>query len=164
MTEIVLEPRRQHCLQLRRYGFRPRTNVRLQCRAPAVLVHRPDTVRNDAPDVVGMLTHFPALLTGEDDHIQTSVRSQSRVEKTAELFRFVSSMEFRQKFDSLSEANDALQASLTRERQSHQRVWTERERLYHAMGDATIEIDSRFKAILESKGKGKALRSLRPTA
>jgi hypothetical protein len=73
-------------------------------------------------------------------------------------------MEFRQKFDSLSEANDALQASLTRERQSHQRVWTERERLYHAMGDATIEIDSRFKAILESKGKGKALRSLRPTA
>ena len=88
----------------------------------------------------------------------------SRVEKTAELFRFVSSMEFRQKFDSLSEANDALQASLTRERQSHQRVWTERERLYHAMGDATIEIDSRFKAILESKGKGKALRSLRPTA
>ena len=88
----------------------------------------------------------------------------SRAEKTAELFRFVSSMEFRQKFDSLSEANDALQASLTRERQSHQRVWTERERLYHAMGDATIEIDSRFKAILESKGKGKALRSLRPTA
>jgi hypothetical protein len=95
---------------------------------------------------------------------RSGVVAGSRVEKTAELFRFVSSTEFRQKFDSLSEANDALQASLTRERKSHQRVWTERERFYHVIGDATIEIDSRFKAILESKGTDETLRSLRPTA
>jgi hypothetical protein len=95
---------------------------------------------------------------------RSGIVTGSRVEKTAELFRFVSSTEFRQKFDSLAEANDALQASLTRERQSHQKVWTERERFYHAMGESIIEIDTQFKAILESKDKGKTLRSLRPTA
>jgi hypothetical protein len=95
---------------------------------------------------------------------RSGVVTGSRVEKTAELFRFVSSTEFRQKFDSLSEANDSLQASLSRERQSHQRVWTERERFYHVIGESVIEIDARFKAILESKDNGKTLRTLRPTA
>jgi hypothetical protein len=95
---------------------------------------------------------------------RSGVVAGSHAEKTAELFRFVSSTEFRQQFDSLSEANDALQASLARERQSHQRVWTERERFYQVIGDTVIGIDSRFKAILEAKVKGETLRSLRPTA
>jgi hypothetical protein len=95
---------------------------------------------------------------------RSGVVAGSRAEKTAELFRYVSSTEFRQAFDSLSEANDALQASLTRERQSHQRVWTERDRYYQSIGDAVIQIDSRFRAILESTGKDETLRSLRPPA
>lgn len=88
----------------------------------------------------------------------------ARVEKTAELFYFVSSTEFRQAFDSLAEASDALHASLARERQSHQRVWTERDRLYQEIEDKIVQIDARFKAILEAKGTEKTLRSLRPTA
>jgi hypothetical protein len=95
---------------------------------------------------------------------RSGVVAGSRAEKTAELFRYVSSTEFRQAFDSLSEATDALQASLARERQSHQRVWTERDRHYQGIGDAVIQIDSRFRAILESTGKDETLRSLRPPA
>jgi hypothetical protein len=95
---------------------------------------------------------------------RSGVVAGSRVEKTAELFRYVSSTEFRQAFDSLSEATAALQVSLTRERQSHQRVWTERDRHYQSIGEAVVQIDSRFKAILESTGKDEALRSLRPPA
>ncbi len=43
----------------------------------------------------------------------------SQAGKTAELFRFISSMQFRQAFDSLSESIDSLDGLLTRERQGH---------------------------------------------
>lgn len=95
---------------------------------------------------------------------RSSARAGSQAEKTAELFSFVSSTEFRQAFDSLIETSEALQASLALERRNHLKVWTERDRLYREIGDKFVQIDTRFKAILEAKGKGKARRSLRPTA
>ncbi|MGO9103979.1 MAG: DUF2130 domain-containing protein [Mycobacterium sp.] len=105
---------------------------------------------------------------------RSSAMAGSQAEKTAELFSFVSSNEFRQAFDSLFEATTALQESLARERQNHLRVWTERDRHYHDIGDKIVQIDSRFKAILEAKGngrpqpsarpRGRARRPLRPTA
>ncbi len=73
-------------------------------------------------------------------------------------------MEFRQAFDSLSDAGDALQASLARERKSHQKVWTEREQLYLSISDTLIQVDARFKTILERKGRDEEPRPLRQSA
>jgi len=95
---------------------------------------------------------------------RSSAIAGSQSEKTAELFSFISSTEFRQAFDSLIETSEALQASLALERRNHLKVWAERDRLYRGIGDKFVEIDTRFKDILEAKGRGKARRPLRTTA
>jgi hypothetical protein len=87
-----------------------------------------------------------------------------QAEKTAELFRFISSTEFREKFDSLSDDVDKLEGLLAKERQSHQKVWTERGRIYASVSDTVTTIDETFKCILESKTRKSAVRVLQAEA
>lgn len=91
---------------------------------------------------------------------RSSAIAGSHAEKTAELFRFVSSIEFREKFDSLSDDVDKLEALLAKERQSHQKVWTERGRIYASASDTVTTIDETFKCILESKARKPTVRVL----
>jgi hypothetical protein len=84
----------------------------------------------------------------------------SQAEKTAELFRFISSTEFGQAFDTLVEAVETLEGLLTRERRSHQKTWSEQGHLYQSVSDTVVEIDQRFKSILESKAKKGTVRLL----
>ena len=90
------------------------------------------------------------------------VIAASQAEKTAELFRYISSTEFGQAFDTLSEDAAALEGLLTRERQSHQKMWAERERRYQNVGETVINVDQRFKSILESNAKKGTVRLLSP--
>jgi hypothetical protein len=91
---------------------------------------------------------------------RTGAVAGSQAEKTDELFRFISSTKCGQDFDTLVEAIEALEALLTRERQSHQKMWTERDHLYQNVSDTVIELDQRFRSILESKAKNGAVRVL----
>ena len=91
---------------------------------------------------------------------RSGVVAGSQAEKTAELFRFISSTQFRQAFESLSESVDSLEDLLSRERRSHQKMWTERQRAHQSIIDTITEIDSRFKCILESKATRGAVRVL----
>ncbi len=95
------------------------------------------------------------------ESFRSGVVAGSQAEKTAELFRFISSTQFRQAFDLLSESVDLLDDLLTHERQSYQKQWTERQRVHQSISDTVMEIDSRFKSILESKAKRGTVHALR---
>ena len=95
---------------------------------------------------------------------RSSTIAGSHAEKTAELFRFISSTEFREQFDALSDDMDKLEGLLATERQSHQRVWTERGRIYASASDAVTSIDQTFKGILESKARKPTVRVLHAEA
>jgi hypothetical protein len=88
----------------------------------------------------------------------------SQAEKTDELFRFIASVEFKERFDSLSDDVDKLEGLLAKERQSHQKVWTERGRIYASVSDTVTTIDETFKCILESKTRKPTVRVLRAEA
>ena len=94
---------------------------------------------------------------------RASAISGSQVEKTAELFRYISSTEFCQAFETLTESVDTLDDLLTRERTSHQKLWTERGRLYTNISDTVVQIDARFKCILESKSKSATVHRIHRT-
>jgi hypothetical protein len=91
---------------------------------------------------------------------RTGAVAGSQAAKTTELFRFISSTKFGQAFDTLAESVEALDGLLNRERQSHQKIWTERGQLYQNVNDTVIAIDQRFKAILEGKAKERSVRVL----
>ena len=95
---------------------------------------------------------------------RAGVISGSQVAKTAELFRYISSTEFRQAFETLTESVDTLDDLLARERTSHQKLWTERGRLYDNISDTVVQIDARFKCILESTSKPASVHQIHRTS
>jgi hypothetical protein len=84
----------------------------------------------------------------------------SQAEKSAELFRFISSTEFALSFDTLSENIEALEGLLSRERDSHRRTWAERSTRYQNVSATVVESDERFKSLLESNAKKGSVRVL----
>ncbi len=84
----------------------------------------------------------------------------SQAEKTVELFRFISSTEFVQAFDTLTEDVTTLEGLLTRERELHQRTWTDRGRLYQEVSNTLVTMDVQFRSILENKAKKRVVRVL----
>jgi len=90
-----------------------------------------------------------------------------QTQKTEALFRYISSTEFTQAFESLAEATDTLTGLLVKERQSHQKVWTEREHIYQEISDKIVQIDTRFKVILQGgprKSPGRPIRHIATSA
>jgi hypothetical protein len=90
--------------------------------------------------------------------------TSSQAEKTKALYRYISSTEFNQAFACLATASDRLSNLLGKERSAHHRVWAEREHVYGEVSEKVVQIDARFKMILESGSAKGAIRQIRQGA
>jgi hypothetical protein len=81
--------------------------------------------------------------------------------KTAELYAYLGSGEFRQSFDQLAKSADELTTLLGKERTSHERTWAKRQQLYNELASHTAQIDARLRTIIERSGGGKKAKVVR---
>jgi hypothetical protein len=74
-------------------------------------------------------------------------------EKTARLFEYQASPEFREPFAAVVHAADQLQELLHTERQAHERTWTRREHAYSELARKSTAIDESLRTIFEGDGR-----------
>jgi hypothetical protein len=72
-----------------------------------------------------------------------------REKKTELLLDYLSGADFKQNVRRMIDVTEELVQMLTKERESHRRVWDRREDLYHEILEATAGVDERVRSILE---------------
>lgn len=80
---------------------------------------------------------------------RAGLTAQGQAEKTMELYRYLTSDDFRQAFDSLEEISKQLKSHLEDERKTHRRTWERREACYNELAEKTAVIDERIRGIIE---------------
>ncbi len=80
---------------------------------------------------------------------QADLSAEGRMQKTQELFRYLTSERFRQAFGSISDSVRSLKEQLEDERESHRRTWGKRERAYNEIKEATDTIDADIRGVIE---------------
>ncbi len=81
---------------------------------------------------------------------RASLSDQDRARKTAELYRYLSSEDFRRTISDMSETSENLQKYLRDERKLHARIWAKRERGYTILAQRVTTIDEAVREIIES--------------
>jgi hypothetical protein len=84
---------------------------------------------------------------------RATLTSEGDVAKTAELYRYLDSTEFRQSFDALADDSDALLALLGKERKWHEQTWSKRQAMYNEISGKTASIETRIRTIVERRGQ-----------
>jgi hypothetical protein len=70
-------------------------------------------------------------------------------QKTARLFEYLASNDFRESFTEVLRASDVLHELMRAEKQAHERSWTRREHAYSELGRRTTAIDEALRTIFE---------------
>jgi hypothetical protein len=73
-------------------------------------------------------------------------------QKTARLYEYLASSDFRESFAEVVHASDVLHDLLRTEKQAHERTWTRREHAYSELGRRTTAIDETLRTIFEADG------------
>jgi hypothetical protein len=91
---------------------------------------------------------------------RAGLSAEGQAGKTARLYEYLASDDFRQTFDSIVDVGDTLSGMLKDERSSHERTWTRREQAYGELARKTAAIDESIRTIIESTGEdeGKVVR------
>lgn len=91
---------------------------------------------------------------------RAGLRTDRHDEKTARLFEYLSSNDFRQTFSAIVAASDGLKSLLSEEKRAHERVWTRREHAYDDLGRKSSAVDEAIRNIIEDTSRAPTNRSL----
>lgn len=80
---------------------------------------------------------------------RSGLTAQGQAEKTAILYQYLASSDFREDFDAVLDVGQQLKHLLAKERLAHHRTWAEREEAYNELADKASAIDGRIRMILE---------------
>jgi hypothetical protein len=80
---------------------------------------------------------------------RVDLTANGKAAKTAELYDYLASLEFRQSFDALADAGQRLDDLLGKEQKWHEQTWSKRRTIYSEIGRKTASIDARIRSILE---------------
>lgn len=116
----------------------PRNERNLCVRGGVAIVH---------PSGVVPLAHVMRRMIVEVH--RAGLTAQGQAEKTAMLYQYLASTDFREDFDAVLDVGQQLKHLLAKERLAHQRTWAEREDAYNDLSDKASAIDSRIRMILE---------------
>ena len=84
---------------------------------------------------------------------QTALLGEGQAAKNAELYEYLSSGDFREAFDTLTESSDRLSQLLDKERKTHEQTWARREAAYEDLRRTTTSIDTRIRSIIEKRSR-----------
>ena len=82
---------------------------------------------------------------------RASLTAAGQVAKSAELYEYLSSTEFRQSFDALSGSSECLAELLGKEKKWHEQTWAKRQAIYDDIGRKTASVDTRIRTIIEKQ-------------
>ena len=117
-------------------------NERWVCVRDGVVIVHPMYVAYIAEVMRRMVVEIHAAGQGARGHRQ----------KTARLYDYLASSDFRESFAEVVHAADELNDLLRAEKEAHARTWTRRERAYSELGSKTTTIDETLRTILEGSG------------
>ena len=80
---------------------------------------------------------------------RVGLTAEGQAAKTDELYKYLSSAEFRAAFDVVVKTADELTNILSSERTAHERTWARRQQVYTELGGKAAAIDGRLRAIIE---------------
>lgn len=125
--------------------------------------HKDLVVRDDVPIVhPDRMTALIRVVRGGIIEIhRASLTAQGQAEKTMELYRYLTSDDFRQAFESLEEIGRQLKDHLEDEKKTHRRTWERREACYNELAEKTAVIDERIRGIIERPAGGKKAKIVR---
>jgi hypothetical protein len=90
------------------------------------------------------------------DAHKASLAAQDPDAKTARLYEYLGSEDFRQSFGAVVVAGDALTDMLRDEKRTHERVWTRREQTYSDLARKTAAIEENIRGIIEAESPASA--------
>lgn len=85
---------------------------------------------------------------------RAGLTADGQAEKTRELYRYLTSNDFRQHSDAIGELDHELRKMLADERKTHERTWQKREGYYGERERHSTAIGERIKNIIERAGAG----------
>jgi hypothetical protein len=104
------------------------------------------------------------LRSGVVEIHRAGLTAQGRAQKTMALYRFLTSSDFRQRFDAIVNLDRRLKKELDTERKVHERSWERREDAYNELSQNAAAVDERIRQVIEQRSESADVRELPPAS
>jgi hypothetical protein len=91
------------------------------------------------------------LRSGVVEIHRAGLTAQGRAQKTMALYRYLTSPDFRQRFDTIVSLDRRLKKELDAERKVHERSWERREDAYNELSQNAAAVDERIRQVIEQR-------------